>query len=127
MDETSKRLAAKTTRGTEIDVAKTKAYAAPDVLSLSSLLSLFSSLMCLSCSAIYRYCADALCSQYLLASKGFNLDNLSRNLTSIDLRRTFEPQEALAETDLDGFLRHEHEMLLLTAIEEAKQEVSFIK
>lgn len=40
-------------------------------------------------------------SQYLLASKSFDVDRLSRLLTSIDLRRTFEPLEPLTDTDIE--------------------------
>jgi len=44
-------------------------------------------------------------------------------LSSIDLKTTFEPLEAIAETDLESYLKHEHELIVLSAIEEAKKEV----
>jgi nuclear pore complex protein Nup93 len=58
-----------------------------------------------------------------LAGKGFDADKLSRNLQSVNVKSTFEPLEPLAETDVDGYLRHEYDMIVLTAIEEAKKEV----
>jgi len=60
--------------------------------------------------------------QYLLAPKGFDAEQLQQTLNSIELKATYEPLEPIAETDLEGYLRHEHETLVLTAIEEAKKE-----
>jgi len=59
---------------------------------------------------------------YLLANRGFDADKLSRNLNRIDIKTNFEPLEPLVETDLDGFLKHEEELIILTTIEEAKKE-----
>lgn len=61
---------------------------------------------------------------YLLAGKGFDAEKLSRNLNSINLKSTFEPITGIEhETDIDGFLRHEHDLIILTAIEETKRQV----
>ncbi|KJE93034.1 hypothetical protein CAOG_03895 [Capsaspora owczarzaki ATCC 30864] len=57
---------------------------------------------------------------YLLATRGFDADKYTRNLNSISLA-TFEPLEPIGDTDIQSFLRHEHEMLILTAVEEAKR------
>ncbi len=82
--------------------------------------------------------------RYLLATKGFDAEKLARNLHAINLKTTFEPLEPLSETDLEGYLkyptpppikscdilftsllnRHEHDTVILTAIQEAKKEVS---
>ena len=62
--------------------------------------------------------------RYLLATKGFDAEKLAQNLHAINLKTTFEPLEPLSETDLEGYLRHEHDMIILTAIQEAKKEVS---
>jgi hypothetical protein len=59
----------------------------------------------------------------LLSKKGFDTEKLQVQLSRVELKDTFEPVEPLHETDLEGYLQHEHEMLLLTAIEEAKKEV----
>lgn len=60
---------------------------------------------------------------YLLAGKGFDVEKYRRSLSKIDLKTAFEPLEPLAETDIDGYLKHEHNMIILTAIEEAKKMV----
>lgn len=59
----------------------------------------------------------------MLSKKGYNTEKLQVKLNRIELKDSFEPVEPLHETDLEGYLQHEHEMLLLTAIEEAKKEV----
>lgn len=63
------------------------------------------------------------CRQILFAKSGFDSEKLVNQLGSIDLRATYEPLEPIHETDLEAFLAHEHEMLILTAIEEAKKTV----
>lgn len=61
--------------------------------------------------------------QILLARQGFDTEKLTQNLSSIDLKTTFEPLESISETDLESYLKHEHELIVLSAIEEAKKEV----
>ena len=65
-------------------------------------------------------------SHFLLAGTGFDADKLTRNLNAINLRTTFEPLEPISDTDIDAYLRHEHELMILTALEESKKEVNFI-
>ncbi len=60
----------------------------------------------------------------MLSGQGFNTDRLSRDLNAINIKTTFEPLEPLVETDLDGYLKHEQDMIVLTAIEESKKEVN---
>lgn len=57
----------------------------------------------------------------MLAKQGFDADKLSRNFNSINLK-TFEPIEIVHENDIETFLKHEHDYIILTAIEEAKKE-----
>lgn len=57
----------------------------------------------------------------LLASHGFDAEKHARQLSAIDLKTTFEPLEPIGDTDVQQFLQHEHEMLIITAIEEAKK------
>jgi nuclear pore complex protein Nup93 len=64
-----------------------------------------------------------LCSQYLFAKRGFDAEKLQQRLESIDIKATYEPLEQIAETDLDSYLRHEEQLLINAAIEEAKREV----
>jgi nuclear pore complex protein Nup93 len=61
-----------------------------------------------------------------LARQGFDTEKLTQNLSSIDLKTTFEPLESISETDLESYLKHEHELIVLSAIEEAKKEVMTI-
>lgn len=61
---------------------------------------------------------------YLLAQKGFDAEKYRRNLQTLDLKSTFEPLEPLSETDIETYLRHQHSMLTLTTIEEAKKSTS---
>lgn len=58
-----------------------------------------------------------------MSGTGFDTEKLSRNLQSINLTTTFEPIEPICETDIDSFLKHEHDLIILTAIEESKKEV----
>lgn len=49
---------------------------------------------------------------------------MARNLNAINLKKTLEPIEPIAETDIDAYLKHEHDLTILTAIEETKKDVS---
>jgi hypothetical protein len=60
---------------------------------------------------------------YLLAVTGYDAEKLSRSFHSVNLKTTFEPLGPVGITDIDSYLRHEQEMIILTAIEEAKKEV----
>lgn len=60
----------------------------------------------------------------LLAQKGFDVEKYRRGIYAIDLRSAFEPLEPLGETDIDAFLKHQHSMIMLTAVEEAKKSTS---
>ncbi|CAK4932188.1 unnamed protein product [Aphanomyces euteiches] len=57
--------------------------------------------------------------QFLLAGRGFDAEKLSRELKQSELKASFEPKDPLGDCDLEGFLRHHHEMIVVTAIEEA--------
>jgi hypothetical protein len=85
--------------------------------------------------------------RYLLATKGFDADKLSRNLNAVNLKVTYEPLElALADTDLEGSLKYArlpsfwtlwrhfslpcsccsfaHDQIIMAAIQDAKKEVN---
>lgn len=57
----------------------------------------------------------------MLASKGFDIEKYKKQSQNITIRQTFEPQEPC---DIDGYLTHEREMILLGTVEEAKRVTS---
>jgi nuclear pore complex protein Nup93 len=60
----------------------------------------------------------------LLASRNFDTEQYRRTLNTLDLKTAFEPLEPLGETDIEAYLKHQHHMIMLTAIEEAKKSTS---
>ncbi|RLN72634.1 hypothetical protein BBJ28_00018322 [Nothophytophthora sp. Chile5] len=58
---------------------------------------------------------------FLLAAKGIDAEKLSKELQAFDIAPEFEPETPLGETDLDGYLAHHHEMIVLTAIEDVNR------
>ena len=59
----------------------------------------------------------------LLGSQGFDVPKLSHNLEQLNAAKTFEPLEAVLETDIPGFLKNERENTILSVIEESKKQV----
>lgn len=60
----------------------------------------------------------------LLGSKGIELPKISQKLETISSRKTFEPLDPIAETDIQSFLRNEKENAILSVIEEVHKNVS---
>ncbi|KAJ0411031.1 hypothetical protein ATCC90586_003633 [Pythium insidiosum] len=58
---------------------------------------------------------------FLLAAKGIDAEKLSKELQSFELTPGFEPETPLGQTDIDGYLTHHHEMIILTAIEDVNR------
>lgn len=73
-----------------------------------------------------------------MAGKGFDAEKVSQTLNSISVAQTFEPVQSLMDTNIDvcvesvirnsipsvkGFLHNEHELVIVEAIEEARQKV----
>lgn len=54
----------------------------------------------------------------MLGSKGIELPKISQKLESLSARKTFEPLDPIADTDIQGFLRNEKETAILSVIEE---------
>lgn len=67
-----------------------------------------------------------LCRQYLLAGRGFDADKISQTIHSIKVAQAFEPLQPLEDTDVEGFLRHEHELTIISAIEATRNEVGYL-
>ncbi|KAI8915588.1 Nup93/Nic96-domain-containing protein [Gorgonomyces haynaldii] len=57
---------------------------------------------------------------FLLANKGFDDRKVTDALDRIDLSLTFEPLHGLPDTDIQGYLRNEHENIISSAIQEQK-------
>lgn len=53
-----------------------------------------------------------------MGSKGIELPKISQKLESLSARKTFEPLDPIADTDIQGFLRNEKENAILSVIEE---------
>ena len=53
------------------------------------------------------------------------MPKLSHNLEQLNAAKTFEPLEAVLETDIPGFLKNERENTILSVIEESKKQVIF--
>lgn len=58
---------------------------------------------------------------FLLASKGIDAEKLSKDLQAFELAPEFQPETPLGATDIDGYLTHHHEMIILTAIEDVNR------
>ncbi|CAH0485517.1 unnamed protein product [Peronospora farinosa] len=58
---------------------------------------------------------------FLLASKGIDAEKLSKELQQFEIAHEFESETPLGETDLEGYLAHHHEMIVLTAIEDVNR------
>ncbi|TMW56637.1 hypothetical protein Poli38472_006647 [Pythium oligandrum] len=58
---------------------------------------------------------------FLLAAKGIDAEKLSKELQAFELTSGFEPETPLGETDIEGYLTHHHEMIILTAIEDVNR------
>lgn len=60
----------------------------------------------------------------LLGSKGIDLTKISQKLEALNTRKTFEPLDPIADTDVQNFLKNEKENAILSVIEEVHKNVS---
>ncbi|KAL2718929.1 nuclear pore complex protein Nup93-like [Vespula squamosa] len=58
----------------------------------------------------------------LLGSRGVDLPQISQKLSSLSARRTFEPLDPIADTDIVSYLRNEKENAILSIIEEVHKD-----
>ncbi|XP_023288792.1 nuclear pore complex protein Nup93, partial [Orussus abietinus] len=58
----------------------------------------------------------------LLGSRGVDLPQISQKLTSLSARRTFEPLDPIADTDIVSYLRNEKENAILSIIEQVHKD-----
>ncbi|WFD29131.1 nuclear pore complex subunit [Malassezia sp. CBS 17886] len=59
---------------------------------------------------------------YLLASGGIDAARLTSAIQQTDIANTFEPLQPVYDTDIDGYVRHEHEQVILSLIEESRRQ-----
>ncbi|TDH65352.1 hypothetical protein CCR75_007214 [Bremia lactucae] len=59
--------------------------------------------------------------KFLLASKGIDAGKLSKELQQFGIAPESESETPLGETDLEGYLAHHHEMIVLTAMEDVSR------
>lgn len=60
----------------------------------------------------------------LLGSKGIDLTKISQKLEALNTRKTFEPLDPIADTDVQKYLKNERENAILSIIEEVHKNVS---
>ncbi|KAL6261107.1 hypothetical protein P5V15_008637 [Pogonomyrmex californicus] len=58
----------------------------------------------------------------LLGSRGVDLSQISQKLNSLSARRTFEPLDPIADTDIVSYLRNEKENAILSIIEQVHKD-----
>ncbi|KDN50351.1 NIC-domain-containing protein [Tilletiaria anomala UBC 951] len=59
---------------------------------------------------------------YLLANGGINAAGLADAIHTTNIAHAFEPLRPIHDTDVEGYLKHEHEQVILSAIEEGRRE-----
>ncbi|PKI85687.1 nuclear pore complex subunit [Malassezia vespertilionis] len=59
---------------------------------------------------------------YLLASGGIDAAQLANSIQHTNIANTFEPLQPVYDTDIEGYVRHEHEQIILSMIEESRQQ-----
>ena len=57
----------------------------------------------------------------LLASRGYDAEGLMRDISSHQVETEIDPTDRLEDTDIEGYLAHHHDMIVLMALEESKR------
>ncbi|KAJ3194732.1 hypothetical protein HK101_002013 [Irineochytrium annulatum] len=57
---------------------------------------------------------------YLLANRGYDAEKVTATLNLINPAATFEPMEGLFDTDIEGYIRQQHEKIVSSAVEESQ-------
>lgn len=60
----------------------------------------------------------------LFGSKGIDLQQISQKLETLSSKRTFEPLQPIADSDIESFLKNERENAILSLIDEVNKNVS---
>lgn len=64
-----------------------------------------------------------LSSHYFLARGGVNAQAMARHLDAVKLTATFDLREPVRDTDVDGYLRLEHQRVVAHTVETGRCEV----
>jgi nuclear pore complex protein Nup93 len=67
---------------------------------------------------------DYLTSYILLGSKGIDVPKISKNLETLNARKTFESLDPVYDTDIHSFLKNEKENAILSIIQDVNKSVS---
>ena len=59
---------------------------------------------------------------YFLANGGIDASELADTINAANIANTFEPLQPIYDTDVESYLKHEHEQVILSAIEEGRRE-----
>ncbi|KAF9950637.1 hypothetical protein BGZ65_006474, partial [Modicella reniformis] len=59
---------------------------------------------------------------FFLARGGIDANAINTTLNTINLRSTFEPFQPIHDTDTEAFLRHQHEQIIISTIDESRRE-----
>ncbi|CAN0234818.1 unnamed protein product [Pylaiella littoralis] len=57
----------------------------------------------------------------MLARNRFDPESLVRVVNAVQLRGGYQPLQPLGETDIEGYLAHHHDMIVLTAVDETRR------
>lgn len=61
----------------------------------------------------------------MFGSHGVDLPQISQKLSSLSARRTFEPLDPIADTDIVSYLKNEKENAILSIIEQVHKDVRY--
>ncbi|KAJ3383827.1 hypothetical protein HDU92_003919 [Lobulomyces angularis] len=59
---------------------------------------------------------------YLLANKGYDAEKVAETLEQIDFAGTFESLNPIQDTDVESYLQHQHEIIVLSAVEDGRKQ-----
>lgn len=59
---------------------------------------------------------------YFLANGGIDASGLAETINQTNIANAFEPLQPMSDTDVDSYLRHTREQIILSAIEESRRE-----
>ena len=78
-----------------------------------------------SSSSLLAQGQDLMGAVRLLSQRNFDAVRWSQDVENLSVQATYNPAEHLEATDIDGYLSHHHDMIILTAIDEAKRGAEY--